>query len=261
VLIAEEKWFKFKNIFRISASLAKANFALRMEGSYLGIFWYLLNPLALFFIILFIKKSAFSNVHIAYYPVYLLMGITSLNFFRQTISNSIQAIASNVDYIKSMNNVAPEVLVVSVVFQAVFSHVFEFILIAGFVIYWQLPLIGLLIYPFLFALFVLSVLGIAFIFATIGVYVNDLDNLWNIFAQLLFLATPIYFLVTPGSAVYLANLFNPLFYFLEISRSLVIYSTIPPLWMILTMVIFSGGFFIIGLTVFNKYKKKFAELV
>ncbi|HNU96023.1 MAG TPA: hypothetical protein PKH95_01275 [Candidatus Magasanikbacteria bacterium] len=36
---------KINNIFNLSWQLAKANFKLRNEGSYLGIFWYLLDPL------------------------------------------------------------------------------------------------------------------------------------------------------------------------------------------------------------------------
>ncbi len=255
------KWMKILKILRVSLSLAKANFILRIEGSYLGIFWYLLNPLALFYIILFIQKSAFAGSPTPHYPAYLMIGIIGLNFFRQVISSSIQSIAASGDYIKSMNNIAPEVLVLSVVFQSALSHFFEFILMIGFMIYWRIPLLGLLFYPFIFALFLLLVIGIAFIFAAVGVYITDIDNIWSIFAQLLLFITPIFYVATPGSAVYTANLFNPLFYFLEISRRLIIYSEWPPAWMALTMLILSLSFFVIGLAVFNKYKKKFAELV
>ncbi len=254
-------WKRSKNILRLSVLLAKVGFKLRNEGSYLGVFWYLLSPLALFCVILFIKGAAFSDVNIPYYPLYLLMGITGLNFFRQVLSDSINSISTNVDYIKSINNVAPEVLVVSGVLRSVFSHIFEFVLIAGFMIFLKIPLVGLLFYPLIFFFFSLLVLGIAFIFATIGVYINDLDNIWSIMSQLLFLATPIFYAVPTGGLIYIVNLFNPLFYFLAIARSVVIYSTLPPLWMILTMVVLSPSLFLIGCFVFSRYKRKFAELV
>ena len=257
----KQSWTKFKNILRISLSLAKANFILRTEGSYLGIVWYLLNPLALFVIIFFIKQSAFSNTHIPDYPAYLLIGITGLNFFRQTITGSIKSISANADNIKSVNNIAPEILVLAVVFQSVMSHFFELVLVIGFLIYWHISLFGLLFYPFLLFFFTLLILGIAFIFATIGVYINDLDNIWSVFAQLLFLATPIFYVAQPGSAVYKFNLFNPLFYFLEIFRSLAIYSSLPPIWMMAVMIVLSLGLFAIGLLVFQRHKNKFAELV
>ncbi len=53
-----------RNILRISLILAKTNFKLRIEGSYLGILWYLLNPLALFLILLLIKTYCiFRSLH------------------------------------------------------------------------------------------------------------------------------------------------------------------------------------------------------
>ncbi|MFA5184805.1 MAG: ABC transporter permease [Patescibacteria group bacterium] len=261
MFISKNRWAKIKSIVLISFSLAKANFTLRTEGSYLGNLWYLLNPLVSFFLILFIRKAAFIDTGIENYPAYLFMGIAGLNFFRQATVNSIRAITGNVDYIKSMNSIAPEVLVISAVFQAALSHISEFILIIGFIVYWQIPLVGLLFYPIIFAIFFFLVIGISLIFATIGVYVNDLDNVWTIFTQLLFLVTPIFYAVTAGSRVYMANLANPLFYFLEISRSVVIYSTCPPPWMIAAMLVFSIGLFTAGCLIFNRYKKKFAELV
>ena len=251
----------FQNILRTSASLAKAKFRLRMEGSYLGIFWYLLKPLTLFLLILFIKAAAFSQVVIPYYPLYLFMGITAVNFFRTVLSDSINAISASADHIKSINNVAPEVLVLSKVFLAVYSHVFEFALIAVLMLVLNISLVGLLFYPLIFACFVVMVAGIAFIFATIGVYINDFSNIWAIAAQLLFFATPTFYAIVPGSSVYIANLFNPLFYFLDISRSAVIYSSWPPLGMIAVLVVGSGFFLTIGLAIFKRYKHKFSELV
>ncbi|MFA5155569.1 MAG: ABC transporter permease [Patescibacteria group bacterium] len=261
MLIPKNRWTKIKSIILISFSLAKSNFTLRTEGSYLGNLWYLLNPLVSFALILFIRQTAFIDTGIKDYPVYLFMGIAGLNFFRQATVNSIRAITGNVDYIKSMNSIAPEVLVVSAVFQAALSHISELVIIIGFLVYWHIPLTGLLFYPLIFAVFFCLVIGISLIFATIGVYITDLDNVWTIFTQLLFLVTPIFYAVTAGSRVYIANLANPLFYFLEISRRVVIYSSCPPLWMIVAMLIFSIVLFSAGCFIFNRYKKRFAELV
>lgn len=255
------RFYKIKEIFRLSFSLAKVRFILRMEGSYLGFFWYFLSPLALFAIILFVKSAAFSDLPIAYYPLYLFIGISGANFFRVVLSNSIKAISANADHLKSVNNVSPAVLVLSGVLLAIFSHLFELALLVALMIYFKISLIGLLFYLPIFFGFALMVLGISFIFATVGVYVNDLDNIWTIASQLLFLATPTFYAVAVGSAVYTANLFNPLFYFLEIARRALIYASWPPLWMTLIFIGLILGFLVFGLAIFNKHKKKFAELV
>ena len=227
--------YKLQEIIRLSISLAKVNFRLRIEGSYLGIFWYLLNPLALFLVLFFVKKTAFADIEIPFYPLYLLIGIAGFNFFKQAISESIDSINHNSDYIKSINRVAPESLVIAVVLQSAFSHIFEFILIIGMAIYFQISFTGFLLYPLIFGLFFLLTLGISFIFAAIGAYVNDLDNIWIIISQLLLLATPVFYSISENSLIYKVNLLNPLFYFLEISRNLLIYNKLSSLFLMLTM--------------------------
>jgi len=255
------KFLEAVRIIKISFSLALANFRLHIEGSYLGIFWYLLSPLALFVVILFIKNSAFSNHEITNYPIYLIIGITGLHFFQQVISRSINIISSQASYIKSMSGIKPLILVLASVFQSTFSHLFEFLMVVGFLIYFKISLLGLLLYPLLLFFFVLLLLGIALIFSTIGVYIRDLDNIWLVFSQLLLLVTPIFYIAKSDSLIYKFNLFNPLFYFLEIFRGLTIYENFPPFWMIGVFVFISSTIFIIGWLIFNRYSKKFAELV
>lgn len=255
------KKYKLKDILRMSLSLAKVNFRLRIEGSYLGIFWYLLNPLALFLVLLFIKETAFTGIEIPHYSLYLLIGIAGFNFLKQAITGSIDSINTNPDYIKSINKIAPESLVLSVVWRAIFSHIFELILIICLAIYLQVSLLGFLFYPLAFALFVLLITGISFIFATVGAYVNDLNNIWAIISQLLLLATPIFYNISADSLIYQVNLFNPLFYFLNITREMIIYQKIPSLFITLIFIVLSFTSLLIGILVFNRHKKKFAELL
>ena len=252
---------ELKDIIRVTFSLAKVSFRLRIEGSYLGIFWYLLNPLLLFAVLMLVKAAAFANVNIPYYPLYLLIGITGFNFFKSAITGAIDVMSNNPDYIKSINRVAPEALVASVVLQAVFSHVFEFIMIIALALYLQAPLVGLLFYPLVLCLFAVMILGISLIFATVGIYINDLNNVWLILTQVLLLATPIFYVIEPSSFIYTANLFNPLFYFLEVSRPLVMFGQAPDLGILLTMIGMSAFFLMLGVLVFNRYKNKFAELL
>ena len=92
---------KLKEILAIAFSLAKVSFRLRTEGSYLGILWYLLNPLLLFGVLMLVKAAAFSHVDIPDYPLYLLIGITGFNFFKSAITSAIDVVSSNSDYINS----------------------------------------------------------------------------------------------------------------------------------------------------------------
>ncbi|MBS3075135.1 ABC transporter permease [Candidatus Pacearchaeota archaeon] len=252
---------RLKSILGLSLSLAKADFKLRNEGSYLGIFWYLLDPLTLFIIILAISNSFvnLSNNLNANYPIYLLIGLIMFNFFRQATVLSVNVISSNSFFIKSIK-VTQESLVISSILQALFSHFFEIILLIIFMIIFKVSLIGLIYYPFLLFFLLLFIIGISFILATIGVYIIDMENVWNVLTRLLWFLTPIFYITNPGTKLYLINLFNPMFYFIEITRGFILKSNIEFLMMAL-LIIGSILIFIIGILIFNKYKDYFAEMV
>lgn len=249
-----------RKTLRISLAMAKTDFILRIEGNYLGIFWYLLNPLIMFLVIILIKNYAIKNTEITAYPIYLLIGLTGLNFFRLALTNSIKSIRSNIDYIKSMNHIVPETLVISGLIQAIFSHFFEFILIVIFLIYYHVSLIGILFYPIIFLFFTLFVLGVSFIFATVGMYVNDFTNIWNNVAQLLLFVTPVFYSISKMGFLYLINIINPLTYFLAVARDAIINLSPPSTLAAIIMIAICFVTLIGGWAIFNKFKNKFAEL-
>lgn len=244
---------------RLSFTLAKANFKLRNEGSYLGVLWYLLNPLALFFTILIVRKTAFSHSEITMYPVYLLIGLVIMGYLNRAIGISADIIRGNSGFIKSIQ-VPSEVLVLSTMIHLFLLHIFEIFLIVGLGLYFDVPLFGIVLYVASVALFTLFLLGLAFSFSTIGVFVSDIANLWSICSQFIFFITPTFYSLQEGTFIYLVNQFNPLYYFMTLSREALIFGTASVQVMffacIYTMV--SVG---IGLYIFSKYRIKFAELL
>jgi ABC-type polysaccharide/polyol phosphate export permease len=251
---------KYHRTISLGYSIAKANFKLRNEGSYLGIFWYLLNPLSFFLVILFVYRALFSSQEIVYYPMYLFMGLIMINFFNQLISTSVKLIENNAGFIKSVK-VPYETFVLAAVFQSVFSHAFELLIVAVLFLYFHLSLIGILWYLVVFVFFTLFTLGACLTVATLGAYLNDLGNIWAILSQLLFFASPVFYAVHPGTYLYLGNLLNPLFYFFTAARDVSIYATIPAWWMILILVAVSLCSMLIGMAIFNRFKGRFAEMV
>lgn len=249
-----------KSILGLGIQLAKANFKLRNEGSFLGIFWYLLEPLLLFIIILGIRSAFMGSSSVKDYPLYLMIGLVMINFFTGITSKATSLISGSGAFIKSMK-INYESLVVSQVLEGMFSHFFEYLVLIGFVLYYHGSLIGIIIYPVIFGFFMLFILGFSFILSTIGVYVNDLGNLWRVITRFLFFATPIFYIAEKNSMIYNVNLFNPLFYFISIAREMIIVNSIPEIWMVGVAIGISFFTFVIGVFVFNRYKYKFAEMV
>ena len=250
---------RFKQTLNLSLELAKAEFKLRNEGSYLGIFWYLLNPLLLFGLLFLIFFDRLGQ-NIPDYPVYLLLGLIIFNFFQQTTIESTKTIQSHKGVIKSIN-FPKESLIGSIVLKFLFSHIFEIILLIIFLIIFKIPIQGIIFYPLILFFLSIFIFGACLILSSIAVYFVDLENIWAFVIRLIWLGTPIFYAIGGQTKLFYVNLFNPLYYFITITRDLIIYSKIPELKIVITAIFFSFLFLLIGLLIFNKLKIKFSEMV
>ncbi len=248
---------KLKSILGLSLSLAKADFKLRNEGSYLGVFWYLLNP-ALMFILLFLIFSQRLGSDIPQYHLYLLFGIIMFNFFQSATAESTRVIENNRSIIKSIN-FPKETLIGGIVLKNLFSHLFEILLFVIILIFSGISAVNFLYYLIILFFLVLFIFGISMIFSAITVYFIDFDNIWIFASRLLWFITPIFYSIEGQNRLFYLNLFNPMFYFITMARELIIYLRIPDLWIIFGGIFYSLAFLLAGIVIFNKLKIKFAE--
>jgi len=250
---------KGKSIIGLAIQLAKVEFKLRNEGSYLGVFWYLLNPI-LTFALLFLVFSISLGNNIPKYPLYLLLGIIMFNFFQSSTLESTKLMRDNNRLIKSIG-FPRESLIIGLILKNLFSHLFEFIIFICFFICLGLNLISILFYLPIIILFLLFVFGFSLLLSSLAVYFVDLDNIWNFAIRLIWLGTPIFYAIDGQNHLFFFNLINPLYYFITLSRDLVIYNKMPEMWIILGSVGCTLIFFVLGIFVFNKLKIKMAELI
>lgn len=248
-----------RQILGLSIALAKAGFKIRNEGSYLGILWYLLNPL-LMFTILIAVFSARLGQDIPSYPLYLLLGIIMFNFFQQATTESTMAINEHKCIIKSIK-FPYESLIGSIVMKSLFSHLFEALLFIIFILLFGATLTGIVFYPLILFLFCLFVTGISLTLSALTVYFTDMENIWFFASRLLWLATPIFYVVESKTRLFNLVLFNPMYYFITIARDLIIYSKIPELWLMAGALGYSLLSLVMGIFIFNRLKENFAELI
>ncbi len=251
------KYDSFLNVMELSFYLAKFRFKLRNADSYLGILWYLLEPLAFFLIILLLRGNLTISP-IAHYPIYLLIGLVMLNFFIATTNQAAGLIVGSKSMIKSIR-IPIEALNLANVMQFCFSHFFEFLLLVCFMVYFGSLTIWILAYPLIFIVYVLFTAGASFIIATVGVFVEDTRNVWLVLSRLIWLGTPVFYSLHPDTLLYRLNLINPLFHFVNIAREMLIDHHLPSSLYLLAITLFSVAIFLIGLKVFMKYKKMFGE--
>ena len=248
-----------KKLLNLSLALAIAEFKLRNEGSYLGIFWYLLNPL-LTFGLLFLVFSIRLGGSIPNYPIYLMIGIIMFNFFQTSTTEATKVIIAHCRIIKSINFPC-ESLIGSVVLKMLFSHFFEILLFIVFLAIFGVPLIQAIFYPLILIFFCLFIFGASLILSSLAVYFVDLANIWAFVSRLIWLATPIFYEIGGQARLFIFNLFNPMYYFITISRDIIVYGRMPYFWMIAGAAGYTILLVVIGMIIFSKLKIKFAELL
>ena len=109
--------------------------------------------------------------------------------------------------------------------------------------------------------FSLFVYGISLLLASLTVYFTDLENMWILFSQFLWFATPIFYGIEDNILLFIFNIFNPMYHFIAMARDIVIYQKAPELWMVGMASVYTFLAIVIGLFVFSKLKHKFAEKI
>ncbi|MDP3881656.1 MAG: ABC transporter permease [Nanoarchaeota archaeon] len=250
---------KITEFFRLSFSIANAEFKLRNEGSYLGILWYLLNPIMLFTLLFLVFRDRLGN-DIPYYGLYLLLGIIMFNLFQESTLDASRVMRNYSGVIKSIN-FTRESFVSALLIKRIYSHLIEIVVFTVVLYYLTGSILGLIFYPIVLVLFSIFIYGICLMLSLMVVYFIDLDNIWNFFIRLLWFATPIFYSIAGQNRLFYLNLFNPLYYFITLAREIVIYNRIPELWIISGAFFFSAISLLIGIILFNKLKNKMPELI
>jgi len=250
---------RIQNIVQISTAIARTEFKLRNEGSYLGILWYLLNPLLMFLLLMAVFSDKLGQ-GISFYQAYLLLGIIMFNFFQQATIESIRTIRDNRLIIKSINFPHAS-LIIAVIIKTLFSHLIEYAFFIFLLMMMKVPLMGIIFYPLILVFLCFFTAGCCFLLSSLAVYFIDLENIWLFVSRLLWIATPIFYAIEIHDQLLIMNLLNPMYYFIAIGRDAIIYATMPPSWMVLITIVFSLIILAVGLFVFRGLNRKFAELI
>jgi len=253
-------YYKIKNIFNLAFQLAKAEFKLRNEGSYLGIVWYLLGPILMFILLFLVFADRLGN-NIPLYPLYLLLGLIVFNFFQSATTEATRSIINDHRFLIKSINFPRESLILAVVLKNVFSHLFEVVLFFIVAQFFNVSLFSIFYYLIILFLFFLFTFGVSLFLSSLTVYFVDLENIWIFVSRILWLATPIFYAIENQHRLFIFNLFNPLYCFITAIRNFVLYNSASSWWMLLIILFYVLVSFFIGLIMFYKLKKKFAEMI
>lgn len=241
-------------------SLVKRDLRGRYKGSVLGFFWTFLNPLLQLLVYTFVFSAVMRN-NIEQYYLFLFVGLVPWIFFNTSIVNGATCILNQGDMVNKIyfpREVLPLTTVISAFVNMLLSFVVVFLvlLLSGF----GLNFIAILFLPIIMLVEFIMALGIAMVFAALTVFLRDLAYVLNIIAMAWQFLSPVMYSAEMVPEQYRTIFYlNPMTPVIEAYRTILYYKQIPDLRTLVTASVFGIAVLVVGMAIFSKLQKKFAE--
>lgn len=234
----------------------------KYKGSFLGILWSFINPLLMTLVYAIVFPFILKNTE-PNYVTFLIIGILPWTFFTTVISQGTYCILANAGVIKKVY-FPREILPISVVTSGLINFLISCLIILIFLIFSGIGLsIEILWLPLVILIQYILSLGIILITSAINVYIRDAEYIINFIVNMLFYATPILYKsdLFIGSKLEWIIRINPMATIITSYRDILFYHQIPNFNSLVIVIMMSVVLLMIGLVVFRKLEKGFAEEV
>lgn len=251
-----------ENLKDLLVELVKTDFKIRYNNSFLGFLWVLIRPFMMFTILYTVFSHFFGGgTGIENYPLYLLLGTITFQFFSEGTINGLHAILGKAGIILKVN-FPKEIAVVSSTVIAIINYAINLCIFGVFAIIFKTEAnIGSVLYfIFIIAMLYLLILTFGFIISILHVRFRDISPIWELTLQVLFYLTPIiYPMEFLNGWIYNVVALNPLTRIILSARSALIYGEIEFVKTNLIMLAIIIPAFFLSLYVFKKSIKGIAE--
>ena len=252
----------FKNLYEYRELLktnVKKDIRGKYKGSFLGVLWSFLNPL-LMVVVYAIVFPYIMKVKTDNYLQYLICGVIPWNFFTTVMGLGMGSIINNAGIVNKVY-FPREILPISAALSGLVNFfisciiVILFCLFGGLGISWHIILV-----PIIAIMQFLITAGLVLGLSAINVYIQDTEYIVQFFINMLFYAAPILYPaeVFPKAVRWILDI-NPFTHVVNAYRDLFMYHNIPNLGSCLYILIVALICFYIGLRIFRKLEKGFAE--
>lgn len=258
-----------RNLFsgqKLLWGLAKNDLKGRFASSFLGGIWAFIQPLITLLVIWFVFQVGFKNppVNDVPYIVWLAPAYLSWNFFSETLISGTSSLLEYSYLVKKVNFRVSMIPLVKIMSSAIIHIAFIGVIFALMLIC-KVPLsiynIQVIYYFFCVCFFLV---GLCWIFAAITPFMKDITNLVNVFVQIGFWATPIFWNPKDmDSWVQVILKINPMFYICQGYRDCFVdhvwfweRGSIGTFFWIVAIVCFVAGIYL-----FEKLRRQFADVL
>jgi lipopolysaccharide transport system permease protein len=241
----------------------------RYRGSYLGVLWSLLRPLAMlatytvvFGYIFQTKLGDRPNQTKLDFTLALFCGLILFDFLAECMSRAPTLVLANPNYVTKV--VFPlEILPVMTVGAAFTQLVISFIplLIALVLAHGGIPLTALYL-PVILVPLILLCLGITWLLASLGVFIRDINSIVPVLLMIVLYASAIFYSISHVPERLLPIIrYNPLATVIDQARNAVLWG-VPPAWDRYCMVLATSlVVMVLSYTFFMRTKSAFADVL
>lgn len=201
----------------------------------MGVMWSFFNPVLLlilytyvFSVVFHAKWGSEEPENKFQFAVLLFVGMIVHGLFAETMNRAPVLIVSNVSYVKKIVfplEVLPVVAIATAVFHAfvnILVIVFALLLLNGS-LQWTIVFLPLILLPL-----ILLTLGVAWILASLGVFLRDVAQPIGLIMTVLLFASPVFYPVSAlPEAIRPWLMLNPLTFIIEQTRAVLIFGNLP----------------------------------
>ena len=242
----------------------------RYQGSAMGLAWSFFNPVLMLVVYTFVFSEIFKsrwggiggNDSKTLFALVLFVGMIVLSLFSEVLNRAPGLILSNVNYVKKVVfplEIMPVVTMAATLFHGMVSLA---VLLGAFALFngyvnWTAVFLPLVLLPL-----VVLTTGLAWILASLGVFLRDVGQTIVIVTTLLMFLSPVFYPITAVPEDFRAIIMaNPLTFIIEQAREVLIWGHQPDwlglgIYLIAAIVVAWAGF-----AWFQKTRKGFADVL
>jgi len=248
--------------------LVKREVVGRYKGSTMGLLWSFFNPVLMLavytfmFSVVFKARWAGGSDSKVEFALILFTGLLMFNLFGEVVNRAPNLILHNATYVKKVIfplEILPVVALGSAAFHLLVSLA---VWIVFFLVFFSLPNWSALQVFLIFIPLMLLTLGMAWLLASLGVYLRDVGQIISVVTMVLMYLSPVFYpMAAVPESLRDAMLLNPLTYIVEDTRNVMIFGkNLDWLhWGIWTAV--SALIAWLGFAWFQKTRKGFADVL
>ncbi len=214
----------------------------RYAGSGLGVFWNVVQPLAMLVILTFVFTNVlaprFGTATLAagLFPFYLGSGFLLWAAFADCVTRGAQAFVTNAEYLKKMP-IPEHVFVAQTAVSSTLGMLIAVALLLGLTLLFGLPAHWTwLLLPLVAVLWQGFGFGLGLALSTLNAFFRDVGQIVGVVLQIWMWSLPIVYFEDVLPDAYRSVLpYNPAYPFLRAIRDVYLYAELPPAWIWVTM--------------------------